>query len=130
MRLLLDTHVVIWSTTFEANLLPGERSLLASCETPCVSVVTFWEARLKWQSFHASGERKGLVAPGVLLRFVEALGWTILPLLARHAATDLLTPLPHRDPFDELLLAQAQVEGLELLTRDTAFRGHPLVLFA
>ena len=45
-----------------------------------------------------------------------------------HAARPLETPLPHRDPFDELLLVQAQEEGLKLLTRDRLLTGHPLAV--
>ena len=57
------------------------------------------------------------------------MGWILLPLTARHAATELASPLPHRDPFDELLLVQAQVEEMQLLTRDRAFQGQPSARF-
>lgn len=130
MRLLLDTHIAIWAATDEGDMSAGERALLASADIPVVSAVSIWETRLKWNSFHTSGERKGVIAPEALLAFIEAAGWTLLPLSPRHAATSLAVPLPHRDPFDELLLVQAQVEGLQLLTRDTAFRGHPSALLA
>jgi PIN domain nuclease of toxin-antitoxin system len=49
-----------------------------------------------------------------------------LPLTAAHATAPLHEPLSHRDPFDEILLVQAQVEGLKLLTRDARLVGHPL----
>ncbi|NJC09106.1 type II toxin-antitoxin system VapC family toxin [Polymorphobacter fuscus] len=130
MTLLLDTHVVIWAATDEAELTPGERNAISAAGVPVVSAVAVWETRLKWNSFHPSGQRKGVIAPEMLLRFVDVIGWTILPLSARHAATQLQVPMAHRDPFDELLLVQAQVEGLRLLTRDSALRGHPLALFA
>lgn len=129
MRLLLDTHIAIWAATDEMMLTPGERSAIAMASTPIVSAVSIWEARLKWHSFHLSGLRKGVIAPGTLLRFIEAMGWILLPLTARHAATELASPLPHRDPFDELLLVQAQVEGMQLLTRDRAFQGQPSARF-
>lgn len=130
MSLLLDTHVIIWAATDEIELTSGERAAILAAGVPLVSAVSIWETRLKWNSFHASGQRKGVIAPEALLGFVETIGWTVLPVSARHAATKLLMPLPHRDPFDELLLVQAQVEGLHLLTRDAAFRGHPLARFA
>lgn len=130
MRLLLDSHIVIWLVTFDAKLSVGERTSIAAAETVAVSVVTLWEARLKWQTRHASGTRKGPVDPQRLLPLVDNLGWRLLPVSAQHAVTGLETPLSHRDPFDELLLVQAQVEGLRLLTRDKALRGHPLALFA
>ena len=103
---------------------------MATADTLMVSVVTIWEVRLKWQSLHVSGDRKGVIDPAGLLTFVESLGWPLLPVSAQHAATALDTPIVHRDPFDELLLVQAQVEGLRLLTRDRALRDHPLALFA
>lgn len=130
MKLLLDTHIAIWAATDEMMLTPGERAAISMAATPFVSAVSIWETRLKWQSFHLSGLRKGVIAPEILLQFTEAMGWILLPLTARHAAADLALPLPHRDPFDELLLVQAQVEGLELLTRDKAFQGQPAALFA
>jgi PIN domain nuclease of toxin-antitoxin system len=74
--------------------------------------------------------RKAVIAPERLLAFVEEVGWPLLPLAAAHAATALAVPLAHRDPFDELLLVQAQVEGLRLLTRDTLLKDHPLALLA
>ena len=129
MKLLLDTHIAIWAATDEMMLTPGERSAIAMASTPIVSAVSIWETRLKWHSFHLSDLRKGVIPPRTLLRFIEAMGWILLPLTARHAATELASPLPHRDPFDELLLVQAQVEGMQLLTRDRAFQGQPSARF-
>lgn len=130
MRLLLDSHIAIWAAMDEAALSPGERDALATGGLPIVSAVSIWEVRLKWNSFHASGARKGVIAPELLLAFVEAMGWPLLPLTARHAATALAVPIAHRDPFDELLLVQAQVEGLRLLSRDALLADHPLALLA
>ncbi len=59
---------------------------------------------------------------------MDAAGWTILPLTPDHAITPLDTPLAHTDPFDELLLVQAQVEGLRFLTRDSKLLDHPLAV--
>jgi PIN domain nuclease of toxin-antitoxin system len=58
--------------------------------------------------------------------FAERAGWTFLPLVPRHALAPLSPPATHKDPFDEMLLIQAQVEGLRLLTRDRALLDHPL----
>lgn len=130
MRLLLDSHIVIWAATDETALSAGEHAALAGGGLPVVSAVSIWETRLKWNSFHASGERKGIIAPHLLLGFVEAMGWPLLAISARHAGSALAIPLAHRDPFDELLLVQAQVEGLRLLTRDRLLCDHPLALLA
>ncbi len=96
-------------------------------KTPLVlSAVSVWELRLKWRSFHISGVRKGPIGPSAVVAFAGAVGWEIMPLTARHAASSLSHPLGHKDPFDEMLLVQAQEEGLQLLTRDTKLLAHPL----
>lgn len=127
MKILLDTHYLVWAsaeqtrlTAVETRLLEGDPSRLYC------SAVSLWELRLKWSRQHRSGERKGPIAPHVALSFMEASEWTMLPLTMAHAVTSLDTALDHGDPFDELLLVQAQVEGLRLLTRDARLREHPL----
>ncbi len=126
MRLLLDTHIAIWAAAGEADLKPAERAAILGAEVVAVSAVSIWEARLKWQSYHASGDRKGIIAPDRLLSFADAAGWRVVALTARHAASSLTEPPTHKDPFDELLLVQAQEEGLRLLTRDRQLIDHPL----
>jgi PIN domain nuclease of toxin-antitoxin system len=71
---------------------------------------------------------QGPIAPNDVVAFAAAIGWELLPLTARHAAAPLAQPLTHKDPFDELLLVQAQEEGMRLLTRDAKLLGHPLVM--
>jgi PIN domain nuclease of toxin-antitoxin system len=90
--------------------------------------VAVWELRLKRHSFHISGGRKGPVEPAAVVEFAAAIDWELLPLTARHAAAALTHPLGHKDPFDELLLVQAQEEGMRLLTRDTKIIGHPFAV--
>ena len=63
-----------------------------------------------------------------MVAFARAVDWELLPLTASHAAAKLAHPLAHKDPFDELLLLQAQEEGMRLLTRDTKLVGHPLAV--
>ncbi len=93
----------------------------------CVlSVVSLWELRLKWGSFGPTGIRKGPVDPLVVLGFAQIVNWEVLPLTADQATAVLREPLAHRDPFDELLLIQAQHEGICLLTRDALLLRHTL----
>jgi PIN domain nuclease of toxin-antitoxin system len=107
LKLLLDTHIVIWALD-PAALTEAERKRMAEPGTTlALSAVAVWELRLKWHSFHISGGRKGPVDP---------------------AAAELTHPLGHKDPFDELLLVQAREEGMRLLTRDTKFIGHPFAV--
>ena len=99
---------------------------MAGADRPLVlSAVTVWELRLKWHSFHISGGRKGPVAPAAVVAFAKAMEWQFLPLTPHHTVTELIQPLEHKDPFDELLLVQAQEEGMRLLTRDAKLAGHP-----
>ena len=126
MRLLLDTHIAVWAALDPDALTQAERKRMAGADTQLVlSAVAIWELRLKWHSFHISGARKGPINPGAVVAFAEAIAWELLPLTARHAAAGLAQPLGHKDPFDELLLVQAQEEGMRLLTRDAKLVGHP-----
>lgn len=100
---------------------------MAASTSPLVlSAVSVWELRLKWHSFHISGSRKGPIEPGSIVAFAGAVGWEVMALTARHATCSLTEPLGHKDPFDELLLVQAQEEGPRLLTRDAKLLGHSL----
>lgn len=109
------------------KLRRAEREVLDRPDVAVIcSAVSLWELRLKWSTIDIRGDRKGPVAPEDALEMIEANGWAILPLTPAHAVKRLDTPLGHSDPFDELLLVQAQVEGLRLLTRDPLLRQHPL----
>lgn len=125
MRLLLDAHIAVWAALEPENLTAAERKHLEA-DTPIVlSSVTIWELRLKWNNLHLSGTRKGPVDPADMIAFAEEVGLELLSLTAAHAAASLAQPLGHKDPFDELLLVQAQEEGMRLLTRDAKLAGHP-----
>ena len=127
MRILLDTHYLVWTVAEQSKLSRAEIILLEGDPNDIYcSVVSLWELRLKWSRQHRSGERKGPVDPELVLDFVNESEWRFLPLSVEHAVTPLQVPLEHSDPFDELLLVQAQVEGLRLLTRDARLSEHPL----
>ncbi len=110
----------------------AERRFFADHEAQLfVSVVSIWEMRLKYQARHLSGERKNPFAPNDVVAAIAALGEqdvTFLPMVVSHAARILETRLDHKDPFDELLLVQAQEEGLKLLTVDRRIIGYPLAI--
>lgn len=92
------------------------------------SSVSLWEMRLKYASRDARGRRKSPYDPRQVKTMLHGMSIPILDLTSQHAVTELERPLRHRDPFDELLLAQAQEEGLRLLTTDGFLVGHPLVV--
>ena len=125
MRLLLDTHILIWLIRDTRKLRPAEIALISSPEVePIVSAVTIWELRIKWQSFFASGERKGKLDPADAIRFCGDNNVTLATLSPTDYAAPLVPPLAHSDPFDEMLLVHAQQLGAKLLTRDERLLGH------
>ena len=131
MRILLDT-----SYLFDFMDRPGmfpdpdHRVLAAGGTNFYVSAVSVWEIRLKHHARHRSGERKSRFSPEDVVAALEEQDVTFLPMTMRHAASELEVPLDHKDPFDELLLVQAQEEGLRLLTVDRRLVGHPLAVTA
>jgi PIN domain nuclease of toxin-antitoxin system len=127
VSLLLDTHYVFAIAGSPGRLTGTEINFLAAYpDRFVVSAVSIWEMRLKWDALHASGQRKGPLDPAQAMQILAGQNLDFLPLSAVHAATLLLEPISHTDPFDELLLVQAQVEGTKLLTRDARLAGHSL----
>ena len=129
MRILLDTSYLYDLMDRPGKFMESERRLLSARQVQLyVSAVSIWEMRLKHSARHASGERKSRFSPDDVVSALEDQEVTFLPMTMRHAARDLETPLDHKDPFDELLLVQAQEEGLKLLTVDRHLAGHPLAV--
>jgi PIN domain nuclease of toxin-antitoxin system len=124
---LLDTHFIIWLATNQSEIEPREWALLNNpANAVLASTISIWEIRIKWNSTFASGTRKGSIDPIAAYSYLRAIGLDILTLDPETAATPLLVPITHKDPFDELLLVQAQQAGARLLTRDRALLEHPL----
>ena len=131
MSLLLDTHIAFWMM-FEPDMLTsGEQAMLeAERASTAVSVVSLWELRIKWNRHFTSGARKGPADPAALLDALNAARISVIALAAPVSIAELNAPLDHSDPFDELLLTQAQEGGYRLLTRDTKLAHHPLAVTA
>ena len=129
MRVLLDTSFLYDLMEAYGEFPDTVRSLLADQDAALyVSAVSLWEMRLKYSAFHRSGDRKSPHNPNEVLAVLQEHNVTFLPLEPRHATRELDTPIPNRDPFDEMLLVQAQEEGLKLLTADRQLAGHPLAI--
>lgn len=129
MRILLDTSYLYDLMEAPGKLLAAERRFFESNESEFfVSAVSIWEMRLKHSARHLSGTRKSPFEPNDVLAVLKGQDVTLLPMTAAHAARSLETPLEHKDPFDELLLVQAQEEKLKLLTADRQLLGHPLAI--
>jgi PIN domain nuclease of toxin-antitoxin system len=110
-RLLLDTHVFLWWRGEPSRLSPEVRSSIATADLVFVSVATAWEAAIK-----ASLGR--LELPDTVEAGVLASGFEKLLITFSHTEHAARLPLHHRDPFDRMLVAQAQAEGLTLVTHD------------
>ena len=131
MRILLDTSYLYDLMEAPGKLLEPERKFFESAKLELyVSAVSIWEMRLKHGVRHRSGTRKSPFDPNDVVTVLTGQDVTLLPMTAAHAARTLETPLGHRDPFDELLLVQAQEENLKLLTADRQLAGHPLAITA
>jgi len=131
VSLILDTHYVFAIAGSPGRLSGRETQFLAAYpDRFAISAVSIWEIRLKWSALYLSGERKGPIDPAAVIRVLSGQNIRFLPMTPTHAATVLEVPLIHQDPFDELLLVQAQAEGVKLLTRDSKLALHPLALNA
>jgi PIN domain nuclease of toxin-antitoxin system len=111
MRLLLDTHVLLWYVNEPARLSRKMYGLIGRSES-WVSAVSLWEIAIK----AASGRL--LADPEEILQVLEPTGLSLLPVSGAHAVRVFSLGEMHGDPFDRLLVAQALVEGMVLLTYD------------
>lgn len=109
--LLLDTHVLLWLLEDNPKLGTEARDLIAQSPAVFVSAASTWELSIK----AAIGK---LALPDALDDAIGRSGLQDLPVTRRHTLASDITALPHKDPFDAILLAQATVEGLALLTAD------------
>jgi len=126
VALILDTHYAFALSLVNVKLRKREKDFFATTsERLLVSAVSIWEIRLKWNALHKSGARKGPASPAQVVAALAAAPIDFLNLSPDHAATASPVAIAHRDPFDELLLAQAYAENAKLLTRDAKLRGHP-----
>ena len=129
MRILLDTSYLYDFMDSPGRLLPAERQLLSRSETAIhVGAVSLWEIRLTHNARYAPGVRKSRFSPSDVLAALDDQDVTYVPMTVRHAVQSLETPIPRKDPFDVLLLVQAQEENLMLLTADRLLIGHPLAV--
>ena len=116
MKLLLDTHLLIWAADNIERVPTGARTLMADLGNELLfSVASIWEIAIK----------RGLNRPDfqvdarILRRGLIDNGYRELPILSEHVVAIDNLPSIHKDPFDRLLIAQAMVEGITLLTDDT-----------
>ena len=125
VRILLDTHLLLWAVASSRRLPKGARSLLLDTANEVYySAASVWEVAIK-----TTLRRRDFKAnPSVLVRALAESGFAELPVTAAHAARVTGLPAIHRDPFDRLLVAQSLAEPMTLLTNDAVLlRYGPLV---
>ncbi|TWT21098.1 type II toxin-antitoxin system VapC family toxin [Luteimonas marina] len=122
MKYLLDTHLLLWAAAEPKRLPEKARALLEDADNVLLfSAASLWEVAIK----AGLGRPDFTVEPAVLRRGLLDNGYVELPVVSEHAVTTGTLPPIHRDPFDRLLVAQAQVEGITLLTADPVVAQYP-----
>ncbi|MEL7305647.1 MAG: type II toxin-antitoxin system VapC family toxin [Myxococcota bacterium] len=120
MRLLLDTHVLLWALLNDPRLTESQASAISNGEL-YVSAASVWEVEIK----RALGK---LDVPGELFDVATDSGCRPLPISWTHARAAATLPLHHHDPFDRMLVAQARCEGLHLASSDTKLTHYDVEL--
>jgi len=117
VKLLLDTHIVLWAAGQPEKLSDSARTLLTTPENKLFfSVASLWEIVIK----RGLGREDFKVNPQRLRKMLITHGYSELAVAAEHVLAIEMLPLLHKDPFDRLLLAQARTEGMLLLTVDAS----------
>jgi PIN domain nuclease of toxin-antitoxin system len=124
VKVLLDTHVLLWWLQDSARLQPATKAIFQNpnCEL-------FWSAASTWElaiKVQLEKLRLGRPVHEFVATAMTAQGLTALAVQHVHAARVAELPLLHRDPFDRLLVAQAAVEGVPLVTADTRLAAYSI----
>ena len=123
MRLLLDTHALLWSMSGDSRLGPKARALVSDpANEVLVSIASLWEIVIK----ASLGKLQGDI--GEIDGAIDTQGFTRLAISLTHLQTLALLPMHHRDPFDRMLIAQAQAEQLTFITDDRHAPLYPVTI--
>ncbi|GAC1435675.1 MAG: type II toxin-antitoxin system VapC family toxin [Terriglobales bacterium] len=122
MKLLLDTHLLLWAAGEPKRLSKQARNLIDNPDNEILfSAASLWEVAIK----RGLGREDFKVDARLLRRGLLDNGYSELPIISNHVvATESLPPI-HKDPFDRVLVAQATVEGVTLLTIDSLVAQYP-----
>jgi len=122
MKLLLDTHLLLWAAGEPERLSTQARGLIDDPDNELLfSAASLWEVAIK----RGLGRHDFKVDARLLRRGLLDNGYSELPIVSDHAATTESLPPIHKDPFDRVLVAQATVEGITLLTIDSRVSQYP-----
>ena len=121
MNLLVDTHALIWFITDNNKLPINTRIFIESNDNGCyVSIATFWEIGIK----NSIGRLDLNSDLQKIFRIIEESGFDILPITINHILQNADLELYHQDPFDRIIIAQAMVEKMTIITKDTQFKNY------
>lgn len=122
MKLILDTHILLWAAGSPEQLPRAARAMLEAPENELIfSAASLWEISIK----KGLGRTDFQVDARVLRRGLLDNGYLELPITSEHTVFIDSLPLIHKDPFDRILIAQATVEGITLLTYDSQIAQYP-----
>ena len=125
MNVLLDTHILLWFQGMDKRLTENLREEIEYGDHECfVSRASLWEIAIKVSINKLKLDRD----LHTTFRLVEDAGFLVLDITNQHLLEVSLLPLHHRDPFDRMLIAQAKVEGMQLLTADPHFASYEVTL--
>jgi PIN domain nuclease of toxin-antitoxin system len=122
MKLLLDTHLLLWAAGEPQRLSKRARTLIDNPDNELLfSAASLWEVAIK----RGLGREDFKVDARLLRRGLLDNGYRELPIMSNHVVATESLPLIHKDPFDRILVAQATVEGVTLLTIDSLLSQYP-----
>ncbi len=122
MKLLLDTHLLLWAAGEPKRLSKQARTLIDNPDNELLfSAASLWEVAIK----RGLGREDFKVDARLLRRGLLDNGYSELPIISDHVVATESLPLIHKDPFDTVLVAQATVEGVTLLTTDSLVAQYP-----
>jgi PIN domain nuclease of toxin-antitoxin system len=114
VKILLDTHILLWWMADDRRLpRPARLAIEDPANRVFVSIASLWETAIKFSL------KRVVADPEALREAAERDGFSLLPIEARHCSAVARLPHHHSDPFDRLLVAQALVEPMRLLTHDS-----------
>lgn len=121
MRLLLDTHVLLWHREGSGQLSAVAKAMIAdSANQVVISIASLWEMSIK----RSLGKLITVKSPFELLEIYQNGGAELLAISPKHVMAIETLPWHHRDPFDRMLIAQAQIDGLILISKDEVFDAY------
>lgn len=127
MRYLLDTHAVLWFLIDDDQLPASPKEVIVDNSNECfVSIASLWEIAIK----HSLGKLELQNELSQLFRIISDSGFRLLPITPAHILSNVSLPFVegHRDPFDRLIISQAQAEGLTIISKDHHFSKYEISL--